>query len=281
MTNEDIIDRRDYPPGVPCWIDTEQPDPDAAAEFYAGLFGWEFESMLPPGIEDRYLIGRLRGFDVAAIASPTPGVSGAPSWNTYVCVTDTDATAQRATGLGAEVVVAPTDVGPPNAVAGRWAALADPDGARFRLWQPGYRTGAQLVNAPQTWNSSDLTTGDTDRATSFYAAVFGWEADPVDFGGGDAAADAFMWRLPGYGDFLAIRVSRHQAPPLRPVGPARLQRRHRLDGRRPRRRAIALDRHVLGRRHGCDRRPCGRARRHGRVAPRGSRWRCRANGHAP
>ena len=28
-----------YIPGVPCWIDTTQPDPDAAAAFYGGLFG--------------------------------------------------------------------------------------------------------------------------------------------------------------------------------------------------------------------------------------------------
>lgn len=205
MTNEDIIDRRSYLPGVPCWIDTEQPDPDAAAEFYVGLFGWEFESMLPPGIEDRYLIARLNGFDVAAIASPTPGLTATPAWNTYVSVADVDATTDEAAALGAEVLASPADAGPPNAVAGRWSVLADPDGARFRLWQPGYRHGAQLVNGPQTWNSSDLTTTDGERARAFYGALFGWEADPVDFGGGDADGDGFMWRRPGYGDHLAIR----------------------------------------------------------------------------
>ena len=60
-------------PGVPCLIDTEQPDPEAAAEFYSGLFGWEFENKLPPGIDNKYLVASLHGFDVAAIASPTPG----------------------------------------------------------------------------------------------------------------------------------------------------------------------------------------------------------------
>jgi uncharacterized protein len=28
-----------YIPGVPCWVDTTQPDPGAAAAFYAALFG--------------------------------------------------------------------------------------------------------------------------------------------------------------------------------------------------------------------------------------------------
>src|SRR3954470_23148077 len=99
MSEDLLIERAEYPAGVPCWIDTEQPDPAAAARFYAALFGWELESMLPPGSDDAYLVAGLRGRTVAAIASPTPGVGGAPSWNTYVSVDDVDASADRAVGL--------------------------------------------------------------------------------------------------------------------------------------------------------------------------------------
>ena len=221
MSNDATIDRADYLPGVPCLIDTEQPDPEAAAEFYGGVFGWEFENKLPPGIPGKYLVASLNGFDVAAIASPTAGVTGAPTWNTYVSVADADATTANAVALGAEVVIAPVDAGPPGSVAGRWAALIDPDGAPIRLWQPGYRHGAQLVNAAGSWNSSDLTTDNADGATAFYRALFGWEASPVDFGGGDAEGDSFMWRLPGYGDFLAIRdpdIKTRHAEPWVPAG---------------------------------------------------------------
>ena len=42
-------ERDGYIPGVPCWIDTSQPDPEAAVAFYGGLFGWEFEDVMPPG----------------------------------------------------------------------------------------------------------------------------------------------------------------------------------------------------------------------------------------
>ena len=221
MTSDAIIDRTEYPPGVPCLVDTEQPDPDAAAEFYGGVFGWQFDNKLPPGSSDKYLVASLHGFDVAAIASPTPGVTGPPAWNTYVSVADADATAAQAADLGAEVLVAPIDVGPPGSVAGRWAALVDPDGARIRLWQPGYRHGAQLVNAHGSWNSSDLTTGNVDSARAFYGAIFGWEADPVDFGGGESEGESLMWRRPGYGDFLAIRdpdIKRRHADPWVPKG---------------------------------------------------------------
>jgi len=36
-----------YIPGVPCWVDATQPDPEAAVAFYGQLFGWAFEDVLP------------------------------------------------------------------------------------------------------------------------------------------------------------------------------------------------------------------------------------------
>ncbi len=68
-----MTERDGYIPGVPCWIDTTQPDPEAAARFYERLFGWEFENVMPPGSEVKYLIGRIRGGDVAAVSSRPEG----------------------------------------------------------------------------------------------------------------------------------------------------------------------------------------------------------------
>jgi uncharacterized protein len=42
-----MTERDGYQSGVPCWVDTAQPDPDAAMRFYGGLFGWEFEGPAP------------------------------------------------------------------------------------------------------------------------------------------------------------------------------------------------------------------------------------------
>ena len=36
-----MSERDGYEPGVPCWVDTRQPDPQAAVDFYTRLFGWE------------------------------------------------------------------------------------------------------------------------------------------------------------------------------------------------------------------------------------------------
>jgi hypothetical protein len=64
-----LPDRDGYIAGVPCWVDTSQPDRGAAAEFYGGLFGWEFGDAMPAGPPGRYLVARLRGGDVAAVSS--------------------------------------------------------------------------------------------------------------------------------------------------------------------------------------------------------------------
>jgi uncharacterized protein len=187
-----MIERDGYPAGVPCWVDTAQPDPEAAAEFYGGLFGWEFEDRTPAGSPLRYLVGRLRGCDVAAIGS-LPDDAGDPTWNTYVWVDDAEASASAIERAGGTVLMEPFDV----SNAGRMAVFADPTGAAFRIWQAKAGKGAQLVNEPGTWNFSGLNTRDPEGAKAFYATVFGWEPNSMGDDGGGA-----VWRLPGYGDFL-------------------------------------------------------------------------------
>lgn len=188
-----MLERDEYPPGVPCWIDLAPPDPRAAAAFYGELLGWELEDVAPRDATGCYLVARLHGATVAAIGSPAEGDPASPAWSTYVRVEDADAAAEQVRAAGGRVTVAPGE----DFDAGRMAVCADPSGAAFRLWQPRARAGAQLVNAPGAWNWSDLTTPDPERAAAFYGAVFGWEADDAGYG------DAMMWRLPGYGDFLA------------------------------------------------------------------------------
>jgi predicted enzyme related to lactoylglutathione lyase len=182
---------RTYPQGVPCWIDTQQPDVEAAVEFYAGLFGWTFEDVMPPGAPGRYLIAKLHGQDVGGMASAQ---EGAAVWSTYIAVEDADAAVQRLVDAGAKVLSAPADAGE----GGRSAALTDPPGAEFRIWQARRRLGAQVANLPGTWNFSDLHTPDPTAAIAFYEQAFGWQVDDLGFG--------MMIRRPGYGDHLEATV---------------------------------------------------------------------------
>lgn len=181
--------REDYPAGVPCWIDTTQPDPADAARFYSGLFGWQVEETMPPGAGGSYGMARIQGRDAAAISSFPPDAPGAPVWNTYVCVTSADEAAARVRGAGGSVLAEPFDVFD----AGRMATFADPEGAVFSVWQPGSHFGAAAVNEHGAIVFNDLYTADVDAARAFYGAVFGWTT--VDVAGP-------MWALPGYGDYL-------------------------------------------------------------------------------
>jgi catechol 2,3-dioxygenase-like lactoylglutathione lyase family enzyme len=50
--------RDGFIPGVPCWVDASEPDPQAAVDFYGGLFGWEFRDVMPASAEGSYFIAR-------------------------------------------------------------------------------------------------------------------------------------------------------------------------------------------------------------------------------
>src|ERR1700720_4240113 len=186
-----MLERDGYLPGVPCWVDTSQPDPDAAAAFYRGLFGWDLEDAMPPGSAGKYFIARLRGGAVAAVGSQPEGGPPMALWNTYIWVDSADDAAAKVRHAGGRVVTEPFDV----TDAGRMAVCTDPEGAAFCVWQAKQHRGARIVNEPGSLNFNSLNTRGAGGAKSFYGAVFGWEA--LDMGVG-----AEMFRLPGYGEFL-------------------------------------------------------------------------------
>lgn len=181
--------REDYPAGVPCWVDTNQPDPTAAAGFYSALFGWQTEDMMPPGAGGQYFMARIDGRDAAAVSSQPPGAPAPAMWNTYVAVESADDAAERVREAGGQVLSEPFDVFD----SGRMAVFADPEGAVFCVWQAGRHRGSGAVNEHGAVVFNDLHTDDVESAQTFYGAVFGWGT--IDAGGP-------MWTLPGYGDHL-------------------------------------------------------------------------------
>jgi predicted enzyme related to lactoylglutathione lyase len=183
-----VQDREGFPPGVPCWVDTQQPDRDAALRFYGAVFGWSFENHLQRG-DRAYDLATLDGRVVAAIGSGPSDTTA--TWTTYIGVEDADAAVAKVEAAGGTVVAPPLRAGN----AGRLVLLTDPTGANLALWEPGRRKGVELVNEPGSWNWSLLSTPDPAGAAAFYAEVFGWETDL------DAPGPKLV-RLPGYADFL-------------------------------------------------------------------------------
>ena len=200
-------ERDGYITGVPCWIDTSQPDPKAAAEFYRGLFGWDYEDVMPPGSPGPYYMARIRGGDVAAVGGIPEGAPPMASWNTYIWVDNADETVAKATAAGGTVVSPPFDV----MDAGRMAVVADPEGAVFSVWQPNTHKGAKVVNEHGALNFNGLATRDPEGAQAFYGAVFGWKTLPM--------PGTTMWTLPGYGDHLEERTPGLRAQMAQMGGP--------------------------------------------------------------
>ena len=207
-------ERDGYIAGVPCWVDASEPDPEAAVDFYGGLFGWEFKDTMPPSSEGKYFIARgeatsssifdasgdRRGGEVAAVRSIPEAAPPTAIWNTYFWVDSADEAASKVREAGGGIVVEPFDF----MDACRMAVFTDPEGAAFGVWEAKEHKGAGLVNDPGAVVFNGLNTRDVEGAKSFYGSVFGWETGSI--GGG-----AEGWTLPGYGDWL----EREHHPDLR------------------------------------------------------------------
>lgn len=174
--------RDGYVAGAPCWVDTLQPDPATALEFYGGLFGWTFDGPGPGG----YHVAHLDARAVAGVGALPADAPTAAAWATYVRVDGVEAAVERATRAGGTLLFGPLDALP----AGRLAVLVDPAGAPFCVWEPRARAGAQLVNEPGTWMMSSLHTPEPAAASTFYGALFGWQPEPLE--------ELTLYRLAGH-----------------------------------------------------------------------------------
>ncbi|MFI9365286.1 VOC family protein [Kitasatospora sp. NPDC053057] len=158
----------DFPIGSPCWIDLGSPDIPATAAFYGAVFGWTFQEVPETG---GYGFLQLDGKRVAALGNLDTGAQSA--WTTYFRTADADATVKAAEQSGATVRVPPMDV----MQEGRFAALTDPQGAEFAVWQSGNTVGLDTVSEPNTLVWAELHTSDLDGAFAFYQGLFNWRVE--------------------------------------------------------------------------------------------------------
>jgi predicted enzyme related to lactoylglutathione lyase len=147
------------------WHELLTTDTAAAAAFYPKVVPWRTQPSSMPG----YTIFMAGGFQVAGLMALPADTGGAAHWLMYVGTPNVDATVAQAQGLGAKVWKAASDI--PN--VGRYAVLADPQGATFAVFTPG---GPQPAGAPPQGGFSwhELATTDVAGALGFYGQLFGW-----------------------------------------------------------------------------------------------------------
>jgi uncharacterized protein len=151
-----------------CWVELMTKDPQAAIDFYREVTGWTSQ----PFSED-YTVFKAGDQMVAGAMKLPPEAEAAgapPHWMAYVVVDSVESTREQAKRLGGQVYVEPTDI--PQ--VGRFAVLADPQGASFALLKPetqGNHTGGKAPG--HAWH--ELGTTDYQAGFDFYAQLFGWK----------------------------------------------------------------------------------------------------------
>lgn len=115
-------------PGAATWSELGTHDPARAAEFYTNVFGWTTQPFgdgpTPYTLFQNDGAGIGGAYKLMPEMGPVP-----PHWLVYFSVADADATVQKATELGAQVMRPADDI--PG--VGRFAILIDPQGAAFAI----------------------------------------------------------------------------------------------------------------------------------------------------
>ena len=112
--------------GAPSWFESMTTDVAKCVPFYQSLFGWTPETMDMGDF--KYTTFKLDGEYVAGMMAIQPDMGPMPAhWGVYFNVADVDAAAQKATDLGATVMVPPQDI--PD--VGRFCVIRSPQGVAF------------------------------------------------------------------------------------------------------------------------------------------------------
>lgn len=168
------------PKGRFVWHELLTTDPDASIDFYGKVIGWKSEAI--GGDPNNYRLWTMPGQDAATaglLKMPPDAGSAPPSWLMYVAVPNVDATAGETRALGGTVYKEGTDI--PG--YGRFAVLADPQGAAFAVFTPSVPGAGSDEAGVGDFSWHELAADDWKAAWTFYAKLFGWEeASSMDMG---------------------------------------------------------------------------------------------------
>jgi len=158
-------------PGRFVWYELLTKDPEGARAFYPEVIGWKTQSW--EGNDDYWMWVGSQGPLGGCMQLPEQAAAmGAPSyWQANVEVANVDATVAKVKELGGKVYNGPEDV--PG--VGRFAVIADPQGAVIAVFTPSGEMGGHDVTKAGEVSWHELYTSDHEAAFRFYNAIAGWE----------------------------------------------------------------------------------------------------------
>jgi uncharacterized protein len=155
-------------PGEFCWINILTPRPVEAREFFGRLLGWTYFEI--PGVGHGMKVGGHEIGGLFDLDGPNTPKGVPPCIGVMVKVDSVDAACEKVKSLGGSVKMA-FDI-QDNL---RMAVCFDPNGANFDLWESKKGHGTDVdshQHGAPSW--FETLTSDIDRATPFYASLFGW-----------------------------------------------------------------------------------------------------------
>ncbi|MBI5546316.1 MAG: VOC family protein [Deltaproteobacteria bacterium] len=177
------------------WFDLMTTDIQAAKSFYSEIVGWQ-TTKWSGGDYEMWKAGDEEVGGVMALTSDARQSGSPPQWLAYVGTNDVDSTVRKAQALGGQVVTPARDI----SNVGRFALLADPQGAAFAIFQAlGQESATPDATKLGHFGWAELNTTDWKSAWKFYSDLFGWQhTSSMDMG-------------PEYGEYFMFGSDSNQA----------------------------------------------------------------------
>jgi predicted enzyme related to lactoylglutathione lyase len=156
------------------WYELTTSDPKGAEAFYKAAVGWDSKDAGTGTPYTLLLAGDAQVAGIMDMPAEMAAIGRKPAWSGYIAVDDVDAMAARILQAGGKLLQPAMDI--PD--VGRFAAVADPQGATFNLFKPrpGDAPPAPAPGTPGTAGWHELSSTDWKASFEFYSAHFGWTA---------------------------------------------------------------------------------------------------------
>ena len=152
------------------WHEVLTTDTAASIGFYSKVAHWRTRPDV--GMPGYTLFLGARGpiAGVMLLPEEAKAMGTPPNWLSYIGTADVDSTAREATNLGGKVLRNPADI-----PVGRFAVLADPQGAVFAIYSPNLLDDQDPKPQLGEFSWHELMTSNPAAAFPFYQQLFGWE----------------------------------------------------------------------------------------------------------
>jgi predicted enzyme related to lactoylglutathione lyase len=151
------------------WYELMVNDAKAAIAFYTEVIGWKTQPFAEGGGDYTMWVGSQGPLGGVMGLGDAPGAM--PCWMSHVQVEDVDAAAAQAKKLGGAIHKAPEDI----PTVGRFAVIADPQGAMISLFKPNSDMTPHDQSKEGEFCWRELLTSDSNAAFAFYSKLFGWK----------------------------------------------------------------------------------------------------------